>query len=111
LAQLVDEGLVEPASGDPGAEFQLTAEGRSHVAEQAERLDQAWRVAEEDSVGLAELRAATTALLGAVEQVRLGATPKQAAAATAELQRARRALFAVLAEEPVPDAGTLEVGR
>jgi DNA-binding PadR family transcriptional regulator len=111
LAQLVDEGLVEPASGDPGADFQLTAEGRSHVAEQAERLDRAWHLAEEDSAGLAELRAATTALLGAVEQVRIGATPEQVVAATGQLHQLRRSLFALLAEDPAADAGSSGVGR
>src|SRR5690606_15615305 len=45
LQQLVDEGLIEPSTTGPRAEYSLTDAGRTYVAEHGEELAAAWESA------------------------------------------------------------------
>ena len=42
LQQLVDEGLIAPTTDGPRAEYDLTDDGRAHVAERADEIASAW---------------------------------------------------------------------
>jgi DNA-binding PadR family transcriptional regulator len=101
LQQLVDEGLIEPTVPGPGADFRLTEAGAALVADEAESLDQVWSgMATEEQPGVAELMGSAQALWGAVSQVRGVGTPEQMASARGEVDRARRAIYRILSEEP-----------
>ena len=106
LQQLVDEGLIEPTAPGPGADFRLTEAGAALVAEEAASLDQVWSVPpSEEPPGVAELMGSAEALMGAVTQVRGIGTPEQMASARGEIDRARRALYRILSEEPATEVG------
>lgn len=100
LQQLVDEGLVEPVGADPRSDYRLTDAGAAHVAAHAAALDRVWQRASEPAGGLAVLDESAAALHGAAQQVRRTGSPDQVARAATELDRARRALYGILAEEP-----------
>lgn len=101
IAQLQDEGLVE-VSDDGGRRLaSLTDAGRAHVAEHGDELGNPWeRVAGDPRSGRHRLRASLHALGGAVEQVVRAGTPAQADAAVEVLDRARREIYRLLAEDP-----------
>src|SRR5215213_9786138 len=47
LAQLEDEGLIEPSHAEQGKAFALTDAGRAHVEEHRDRLGTPWQEASE----------------------------------------------------------------
>ena len=99
LQQLVDEGLIEGSEDAEGrTEYSLTEPGRAHVEAHADDLARAWQGARAQAEAGGELRGATMALMGAVHQVQLTGTEAQVAAAVAQLDEARRALYRLLAE-------------
>jgi DNA-binding PadR family transcriptional regulator len=101
IAQLQDEGLVE-VSDDGGRRLaSLTDAGRTYVEENRTELGNPWqRVAGGPRAGRHQLRSSMVALGGAVEQVARAGSPAQGDAAVEILDRARRDLYRLLAEEP-----------
>ena len=97
LQQLVDEGLIEPATADRSSDYRLTEQGAAYVAEHSDELATAWASAQDESRGSTELRTSIGQLMGVVHQYRF-ATQDQRARAVVKLDETRKALYAILAE-------------
>lgn len=97
LAQLVDEGLIEPVSDTgPRSDYTLTEAGRQYVAEHDEQIAAAWESvagAEQD-----ELVLAVGKLMRALRQFATDATAEQRQQMTAKVDGLRRELYRMLAE-------------
>jgi DNA-binding PadR family transcriptional regulator len=104
LAQLEDEGLVRTEQAGDRRTYVLTDAGRAYVDERRDELDAPWEqmtCSVPDDVGalFGEMRRAGMA---AVQIAHIGKT-SQIAKARAILADARRALYAVLAEDESDD--------
>lgn len=107
ISQLQDEGLVTVADDGGRRLASLTDEGRAYVEEHRDELGTPWqKVAEDPRRQGHELHHAMRALGGAVEQVARAGTRAQAEAAAAVLDKARREVYLVLADDVAPGAGT-----
>ena len=94
---LVDEGLVSVADDGGRKLASLTDAGQAYVEAHRDALGTPW---ERGGHGRGRgLRAASGALLGAVEQVMRTGTPEQAAAVVKVLETARRDVYRILAED------------
>ncbi|PRY68467.1 PadR family transcriptional regulator [Glaciihabitans tibetensis] len=98
LQQLVDEGLIEATSEDKRSDFQLTDEGRTYVTEHAEELADVLKGASEHTEANAGLHESVAKLMGVLHQVKFAATDEQRAAAIAQIDETRRALYRILGE-------------
>jgi len=98
LQQLVDEGLIAPTSQGPRAEYELTDDGRTHVAEHETEIAAAWSQSRHPWKEQGDLLAAARKLAGVVRQVASEGTPEQRAAATTKLDDLRRELYRMLGE-------------
>ena len=98
LQQLVDEGLIAPTSQGPRAEYELTDEGRAHVADHADEIAAAWTQSRHPFQQQGELIQAARKLAGVVRQVAAEGTSEQRTAATAKLDDLRRELYRMLGE-------------
>ena len=105
LAQLEDEGLIEPSDAEQGKAFTLTEAGRRYVAEQRGRLGVPWEAATEGMPdGLHELRRAGGQLGVASMQVAQTGDPQLIAGARQVLEDARKAIYRLLAGDHEGDA-------
>lgn len=98
LQQLVDEELIEATGEGKRTEFQLTDEGRAYVADHTEEFERVWATANERADADAGLHESVGKLMGVVHQFRFAANDEQRARAVDELDKARRALYAILAD-------------
>ena len=98
LQQLVDEGLIVPTSQGPRAEYDLTDEGRAHVAEHADEIAAAWTQSRNPWKEQGDLLTAARKLAGVVRQVAAEGTTEQRASASAKLDDLRRELYRMLGE-------------
>ncbi|NEM90308.1 PadR family transcriptional regulator [Galbitalea soli] len=98
LQQLVDEELIEPIGEGKRTDFQLTEQGRAWVAQHSDELARIWEGSAERAEADAGLHESVAGLMGVVHQFRFAATDDQRSKAIAELDRTRRALYAILAE-------------
>lgn len=98
LQQLVDEGLIEPTSQGPRAEYVLTDDGRAHVADHADEIAAAWTQSRNPWKEQGELLTAARKLAGVVRQVAAEGTSEQRANAAAKLDTLRRELYRMLGE-------------
>jgi DNA-binding PadR family transcriptional regulator len=98
LQQLVDEGLIAPTSQGPRAEYDLTDEGRAHVAEHADEIAAAWTQSRNPWKEQGDLAGAARKLAGVVRQVASEGTTEQRASASAKLDDLRRELYRMLGE-------------
>ncbi len=98
LQQLVDEGLIAPTSQGPRAEYDLTDEGRAHVAEHADEIAAAWTQSRNPWKEQGDLMTAARKLAGVVRQVASEGTTEQRASASAKLDDLRRELYRMLGE-------------
>jgi DNA-binding PadR family transcriptional regulator len=98
LQQLVDEGLIAPTSQGPRAEYDLTDEGRSYVAEHADEIAAAWTQSRNPWKEQGDLLTAARKLAGVVRQVAAEGTTEQRASAAAKLDELRRELYRMLGE-------------
>ena len=105
LQQLEDEGLVRADESAGRRQFELTEEGRAHVAENRERFGEPWAAVTEDvgEVRL-ELRSLVDQLRLAVIQVAAAGDDAQVTRAKELLAETRRALYRLLAEEEEPES-------
>lgn len=104
LSALQDEGLVDDEKVEGRRVFSLTAAGRAHVAERADELgavfdayDAAAR--DDEELGTADARALIAGVAAAAVQVFATGTDEQVAAARQLLDRARRELYGLLAQD------------
>jgi len=97
LQQLVDEGLVAATGDGRSTEYALTDEGRAFAAEHAEQLAD-WAKGEAPSDATRAVFESAGKLMAALGQFRHGATDEQKQAAAAELDKARKAIYLILAE-------------
>jgi DNA-binding PadR family transcriptional regulator len=98
LQQLVDEGLIVPTSNGPRAEYELTDEGRAHVAANADEIAAAWSLSRDPWKEQGDLLTAARKLAGVVRQVAAEGTTEQRASATGKLDGLRRELYRMLGE-------------
>jgi DNA-binding PadR family transcriptional regulator len=98
LQQLVDEGLIAPTSQGPRAEYDLTDEGRTHIAEHADEIAAAWTQSRNPWKEQGDLLTAARKLAGVVRQVAAEGTTEQRASASAKLDDLRRELYRMLGE-------------
>ena len=98
LAQLEDEGLIEPASAEQGKAFALTDAGRAYVEEHRERLGSPWEAASEGQPeGLPGLKHAFGQLAMAGMQAAQTGDPQHIAAVREILEDARKQIYRLLA--------------
>ena len=99
LQQLVDEGLVDGTGSGRSFTFSITDEGRALLADSADEVQAAWGGLPGSGDQVEDpLWASFMKLAGAVRQLSGEATPEQRAAATEQLDKVRRSLYAMLAE-------------
>ena len=105
LAQLEDEGLIEPSDAEQGKAFALTEAGRRHVAEHRGRLGVPWEAATEGMPdGLNDLRRTAGQLAVASMQAAQTGDPQLIAGARQILEDARKAVYRLLAGDYDGDA-------
>jgi DNA-binding PadR family transcriptional regulator len=99
LAQLEDEGLIRSDEGAGRRSFELTDEGRNHVAENRDALGSPWDEAgEEVPNDFVDLRTLIGGIGMATLQVVQSGDEAQIAEAKQILADARKALYRILAE-------------
>jgi DNA-binding PadR family transcriptional regulator len=100
LAQLVDEGLIEPVAGEGSrSDYQLTDAGREYVTAHSDEIAAAWSSPAAAGPGeFGDLFEATGKLLGVVRQFATDASAEQRERAVAKIDGLRRELYAILAE-------------
>ncbi|MCW2933126.1 MAG: transcriptional regulator, PadR-like family [Actinomycetia bacterium] len=105
ISQLEDEGLIEPTDGNGRKLFGLTAAGRRHAEENAERLAQLWVAGPQDarSGEFLQYRDLISQLAAATRQVYEVGTQAQREEAKQLLTRARQSLYKLLAADAVED--------
>ena len=105
LAQLEDEGLIAPASGDQGKAFALTDAGRAHVTEHRDRLGTPWQEASEGQpAGMPDLRKSIGQLAMAAMQAAQTGDPQVLEQVRQNLDDARKAIYRLLAEDEEEEA-------
>jgi DNA-binding PadR family transcriptional regulator len=104
LQQLEDEGLIRAEQTGGRKVYRLTDEGQVYVEEHADELAAPWAaVAETVDDGAMELHALLGQLHMAVGQATQAATPAQINEVRKVLGNARRAVYAILAEDPADE--------
>ncbi|GAA2719104.1 PadR family transcriptional regulator [Cellulomonas aerilata] len=99
LQALEDEGLVAIERVEGRRVASLTEQGAAYVEEQRGALGEPWTTPGRDHTAALALRRQIRALMEAVGQVAKVGTPAQNAAASDVLDRARRDLYRVLADD------------
>jgi len=97
LQQLVDEGLVVANGDGRSTEYSLSEDGRTFAEEHAEQLA-GWAQGETPSDATRAVFESAGKLMAALGQFRHGANDEQKRAAAAELDKARKAIYLILAE-------------
>jgi DNA-binding PadR family transcriptional regulator len=104
LSQLADEGLVVDEKTDGRRVFRLTDAGRQYVDEHPEMARGAWESsAQQEAWEVPGLFAEAARLGGGIVQIAHAGTPDQLRAAERLLERTRRELYRILADD-VEDA-------
>lgn len=110
LQQLQDEGLVRVEADEARRGVaHLTPAGEQYVEEFSSELSQVWESSRGNDI--ASLREAVQGVSMAARQVGQVGTPEHVVAAVAALNAAQRALYAVLAAEPVPESDRIANGQ
>jgi DNA-binding PadR family transcriptional regulator len=100
LAQLEDEGLIEPAHAEQGKAFALTDAGRAHVEEHRDRLGTPWQTASEGQPeGMGDLRRSVGQLAMAAMQAAQTGDPQVLGEVRRILDDARKGIYRLLAGE------------
>jgi DNA-binding PadR family transcriptional regulator len=97
LQLLADEGLIEASESNGRKTYALTEEGRARVA--ASGASAPWEEEADSGSDFAALPKAGFELAQAAAQVGRTGTPEQISQAVAELEGARRRLYAILAQD------------
>jgi DNA-binding PadR family transcriptional regulator len=100
LSQLADEGLIAGEESDGRRTYSLTEAGRRYVEQNPEMARGAWEsAAQQEAWQVPGLLAEAARLGGGIMQMAHAGTPEQVLAAEQLLQRTRRELYRILAEE------------
>jgi len=103
LSQLVDEGLIEPDESGGKRMFKLTDAGREYVAENPEMARGAWESSEQQEAWqVPTLFAEAARLGGGIMQLAKAGSPDQIRAAERLLERTRREIYRILADDAAP---------
>ncbi|HEY1916183.1 MAG TPA: PadR family transcriptional regulator [Streptosporangiaceae bacterium] len=106
LSQLADEGLIAGEESEGKRTFRLTDAGREYIEQHPEMARGAWESAEQQEAWEVPGLFAEAARLGAsIVQVAHAGTNEQVVAAERLLQRTRRELYRVLADDGDTDDG------
>ena len=104
LSQLADEGLIEGAESVGRRVFTLTDAGREYVEQNPEMARGAWEsTAQQEAWQLPGLFAEAARLGGGIVQIAHAGTPEQVRAAERLLERTRRDLYRILADDDDDD--------
>ncbi|MDR2984989.1 MAG: PadR family transcriptional regulator [Nocardiopsaceae bacterium] len=100
LSQLADEGLIEGAESAGRRTFSLTDAGREYVEQNPDMARGAWESeTQQEAWEVPGLFAEAARLGGGIVQIAHNGSPDQVRAAERLLQRARRDLYRILAED------------
>ncbi|HLX51186.1 MAG TPA: PadR family transcriptional regulator [Streptosporangiaceae bacterium] len=100
LSQLADEGLIVGGESGGRRTFSLTDAGREYVEQHPEMARGAWESAEQQEAWqVPGLFAQAARLGGGIMQVAHAGTPEQVQAAERLLERTRRELYRILADD------------
>jgi DNA-binding PadR family transcriptional regulator len=103
LSQLADEGLIAPEESGSKRMFGLTDAGRAYVAENPEMARGAWESSAQQEAWQVPALFAEAARLGSgIVQLAKAGSPDQIRAAERLLERTRRELYRILADEAAP---------
>ena len=103
LSQLADEGLIEPDESGGKRMFRLTDAGREYVAENPEMARGAWESSEQQEAWQVPGLFAEAARLGSgIMQLARAGSPEQIRAAERVLERTRREIYRILADDAAP---------
>jgi DNA-binding PadR family transcriptional regulator len=106
LQQLADEGLIVGEESAGRRTFSLTEEGRRYVEENPEMARGSWEsMAREQPWDVPGLFAQAARLGASIVQMAHAGTPEQIRAAERLLERTRRGLYQILAEDEDEDEG------
>src|SRR6266700_658450 len=109
LSQLADEGLIEAEESGGRRTFTLTDAGREYVEQNPEMARGAWEsTAQQEAWQLPGLFAEAARLGGGIVQIAHAGTPEQVRAAERLLERTRRDLYRILADDSDEDGGDLD---
>ena len=104
LAQLADEGLIVGEESGGRRTFRLTDAGREYVEQNPEMARGAWEsAAQQEDWQVPGLFAEAARLGGGIVQIAHAGTPEQVRAAERLLERTRRELYRILADEDDED--------
>jgi DNA-binding PadR family transcriptional regulator len=104
LSQLADEGLIEPDESGSKRMFKLTVAGREYVAENPEMARGAWESSEQQEAWQVPALFAEAARLGSgIMQLAKAGSPEQIRAAERLLERTRREVYRILADDAPAD--------
>lgn len=105
LQQLADEGLISGEEAEGRRTFTLTDAGREHIREHPERARGAWESAvQQEAWEVPGLFAEAARLGGGIVQIAHAGTHEQVLAAERLLERTRRELYRILAEDDAEPA-------
>jgi len=100
LSQLADEGLIIAEESGGKRVFSLTDAGRQHIAENPDMARGAWESTDQQEAWqLPGLFAAAARLGSGIVQLAHAGTPEQVSAAERLLERTRRELYRILADD------------
>ncbi|HUZ56649.1 MAG TPA: PadR family transcriptional regulator [Streptosporangiaceae bacterium] len=100
LSQLADEGLIAAAESDGRRAYSLTEAGREYVEQNPEMARGAWEsMAQQEAWQVPGLFAEAARLGGGIVQIAHAGTPEQVRAAERLLERTRRELYRILADD------------
>jgi DNA-binding PadR family transcriptional regulator len=100
LSQLADEGLIVDEKTDGSRVFQLTAAGREYVQQNPKMARGAWEsTAQQEAWQVPGLFAEAARLGAGIVQIAHAGTPEQVRAAERLLERTRRELYQILADD------------
>jgi DNA-binding PadR family transcriptional regulator len=100
LSQLADEGLIAGEESGGRRTFSLTEAGREYVQRNPEMARGAWEsTAQQEAWQVPGLFAEAARLGGGIVQIAHAGTPEQVQAAERLLERTRRELYRILAED------------
>lgn len=103
LSQLTDEGLIAPEESGGRRAFSLTEAGREYVEQNPEMARGAWESsAQQEAWQLPGLFAEAARLGSGIMQLARAGSPDQVRAAERLLERTRRELYRILADDGAP---------
>jgi DNA-binding PadR family transcriptional regulator len=104
LSQLADEGLIAAAESGGRRAYSLTDAGREYVEQNPDLARGAWEsMAQQEAWQMPGLFAEAARLGGGIVQIAHAGTPEQVRAAERLLERTRRDLYGILADDDDDD--------